>query len=123
LELAEQTRRIAIGGGRDPVLALCLERLRDARAACEVALQHCIDRGADHADPYTLRLLMDGIDVTGTASQFLLRDSEFSPIAGSFCSEVLESVAHECDDFGEDPVLMACAEACRRCIEALHEHA
>jgi hypothetical protein len=68
-----------------------------------------------------LRLFFSCAELCHTSAGLLVGDAHLARRATSACAELLDRCARICDEFGDDPTLRACADACRRCAEACYQ--
>ncbi|MCW5772454.1 MAG: four-helix bundle copper-binding protein [Rhodospirillaceae bacterium] len=83
--------------------------------ACIDTMMYCLGRGANFADADHIRILSDCAQLTGTAADFLLRESPLAGPACALCAEACDQCATECETFPDEARLSACAAICRRC--------
>lgn len=100
------------------------EHMRSAIAECEQCAQVCLEAATTHClsgagaarDPVLIRLLLDCGDLCRTSSNFLLRGSEYANYPVGICAHLCDQAAGACEAaLDDDPVLAACARACRGC--------
>lgn len=93
----------------------CVDGCERAHDACTELLGWSLAKGGVHAEPAHLALLADCADICRTTADFLLRHSELHELTDSACAEISARCAASCDRMPDDPVVTACADACRAC--------
>jgi hypothetical protein len=94
-------------------LERCVTECNDCHAASLKALRYSIEQGGSFAEPRHLRLLEDTIEVCSVQVDFVLRHSISTAFGASVCAQVCHQCADSCARWDTDPILQACAAACR----------
>lgn len=101
----------------------CIRECTDCHAICLETIQHCLQKGGQHAAPDHVRLLQDCAQICATSADFMLRGSPLHTGTCGVCAEVCEQCAQECERMGDDQQMQKCAEACRRCANSCRQMA
>lgn len=97
----------------------CIRNCTECHRVTEQAIQYCLAKGGEYADPQHVRLLRDTAEITAVAANFLLRGSELQPETSAACASACEACAEECEALAlEDEVMNICVETCLRCAES-----
>lgn len=96
----------------------CIENCHNCHDICAEAIQHCLEKGGEHAAPGHIRLLIDCAQICHTSEDFMLRGSELHPATCEACARICEECAESCEELDADPMMKECAEHCRRCAES-----
>ena len=91
----------------------CVTECNECHAATLKALRHSLEQGGSYAEPRHLRLLEDTIEVCAVTVDFVLRHSTSTAFGASVCAQVCHQCADSCARWENDPLLQACAAACR----------
>lgn len=86
-------------------------------AVCAQTLQHCIQKGGQHAEPSHLSTLQDCAQICTTSADFRLRNSPSHARVCEVCAEVCEACAQSCEQMNDDEHMQSCIDACRRCAK------
>lgn len=93
------------------------QHFRSCIDACNAAFAYAIEENPqEYAD--AICFLVDAIEVCGVTANLVARESEFAEQAEELCAEVTKACEEALEEFGDDPVLTAAADACRECAEA-----
>lgn len=101
----------------------CIKNCLDCYSICVETLQHCLEKGGDHANPIHIRLLQDCVDICQTSAGFMLRGSERHVLTCGVCAEICERCARDCESMADDAQMKKCAEMCRKCAASCREMA
>lgn len=93
------------------------QHFRGCIDACNAAFAHALEEGAEEYAE-AICVLVDAIEVCGVTANLVARESEFAEQAEELCAEVTKACEEALEEFGDDPVLTAAADACRECHEA-----
>ena len=96
----------------------CIERCSDCHDVCLATVQHCLERGGEHARPEHIRTLLACAAVCDTSRDFMLLGSDHHARTCEVCAEVCERCAESCEAVGDDEVMKRCAEECKRCADS-----
>lgn len=96
----------------------CIERCSDCHDICLATVQHCLEKGGDHAAAKHIRTLLACAAICETSRDFMLLGSELHSRTCEVCAEACEGCAESCESMADDEVMRRCAEACRRCAES-----
>lgn len=93
------------------------QHFRNCIDACNAAFAYALEEDADeYAD--AIRALVDTVEVCGATANLVVRASDFAEQAEELCAEVTKACEEALEEFGDDPVLAAAADACRECSDA-----
>ena len=95
------------------------QSLRLAVDACNAAFAYCTQQD-EIEDPELLACMVDCVDLCTTTASFIVRGSEHADDLREVCAELAKCVEESCEEYGDDEVLTACADACRGAYEALN---
>jgi hypothetical protein len=95
------------------------QALRLAADACNAAFAHVTQQG-EVEDPELLACIVDCVDLCTTTASFIVRGSEHADDLREVCAELAKCVEESCEEYGDDEVLTACADACREAYDALN---
>jgi len=101
----------------------CIDDCLSCHSVCLETVTHCLEMGGRHAEPRHIRLLLDCAEICQTSANFMLRGSDLHSRTCGVCAEVCVRCAEDCEQFRDDPMMMACAETCRRCAGSCQEMA
>jgi len=105
----------------DEAMHDCITNCSDCHDLCTATLQHCLQRGGEHASAELIRTLLDCAQTCDISRDLMLRASPLHQLYCRGCAHACGSCASACEKFPDDPVMRECAEACRRCIETCRE--
>lgn len=88
---------------------------------CQETVGYCLEAGGHHAEAPHIRLLLDSARLAESTAGLMLRGSEFVAEAAALCATVATRCAQDCEGFGDDSQMQACAEVCRRCATSCHQ--
>jgi hypothetical protein len=92
-------------------------------ATCVQTIQHCLQKGGQHAEASHIRILEDCAQICGTSADFMLRNSEMHAQVCGVCAEVCDACAKSCEGMNDDEMMQACIDACRRCSQECRQMA
>src|SRR5688572_9921461 len=95
------------------------QTLRLAADACNAAFAYCTQQD-ELDDPELLACIVDCVDLCTTTASFIVRGSEHADDLREVCAELAKCVEESCEEYGDDEVLTACADACREAYDALN---
>jgi len=95
----------------------CAELCRQCADACLELVGTCVAPGGSSTDSHHLNLLLDCVDVCGSAAASLRRGSPHHGMLCSACATVALLCAAECQKRGGDERMVRCAQICARCAE------
>lgn len=98
------------------------QTLRLAADACNAAFAY-VTQQDEVDDPELLACIVDCVDLCTTTASFIVRGSEHADDLREVCAELAKCVEESCEEYGDDEVLTACADACREAYEALNMQA
>lgn len=101
----------------------CIEHCSQCHDVCLATVQHCLEKGGEHADPKHIQSLLACAEICDTSRDFMLLGSELHARTCGVCAEVCERCAEACEAMAGDEVMQRCAEACRRCAESCRQMA
>lgn len=85
---------------------------------CLEALHHCLNNGKNASvGGLHLSLLQHCADACQLSGRLLIAESKFQSQACELSFEICQACADECDRYANDPVLVRCADICRKCAE------
>ena len=90
----------------------CIEDCRRCETLCLSELGHCLHAGGAHTEPGHFMLMLDCIEICGTAAEFMARASGNHPAVCRICAEICRACAASCEQVGD---MDECVEACRQC--------
>ncbi|MGH7265830.1 MAG: four-helix bundle copper-binding protein [Candidatus Rokuibacteriota bacterium] len=96
----------------------CTDECLACHRACLETVAYCLQQGGRHAETAHIRLLLDCADICATSADFMLRGSDLYGQTCTVCAEVCDRCARAGEQFGDDAVMRACADACRRGAES-----
>lgn len=95
----------------------CIRQCIECRDECQRTLfNYCLDMGGPHVDQTHVKLMMDCIQICGTAADFMQRKSNNHAVVCQACAEICTDCANSCDRIG-DKTMEHCAELCRECAK------
>lgn len=100
----------------------CIDECLNCHRICLETVQHCLQKGGEHAKPEQIVLLLDCAEVCQTSANFMLRGSDLHQRTCAVCAEVCSRCAESCEALGGKE-LEACAKACRSCAESCEQMA
>lgn len=96
----------------------CKELCRTCQITCQETLTgHCLEMGGEHVEKEHVKLMLDCIDICGTAAGFMDRGSSYHSYVCGACAEICEACADSCAAL-EGDTMKACADICRQCAAA-----
>lgn len=101
----------------------CIQNCLQSSLVCNQMIQHCLQRGGEHADPDHLKLLQDCAEICTVSAHFMARESEYHRLSCGLCAEVCEACAKDCDSFDNDEMMASCASVCRHCAASCEKMA
>jgi hypothetical protein len=101
-----------------PETAACIRACAECQELCLATVQHCLRAGGAHATPELIRTLLDCAKGCETARDFMLRGSALQQGYCRGCAHACGSCASACEKFPDDDAMAACAQGCRRAMEA-----
>jgi hypothetical protein len=104
-----------------PALESCISACSLTHDRCLAAVDYCLRRGGDYADPRHIRTLLDAAQASEVTRDFMLRGSKLYKLYCRGCAHASDECAKTCERFADDDVMRACAEACRRCARGCRE--
>lgn len=102
----------------EPEMADCISRCAESQELCLATVRHCLETGGAHASPELIGALLDCAQACQVAHDFMLRGSPLHPGYCRGCAHACGSCASACEKFPDDELMAACAQACRRAMEA-----
>lgn len=93
------------------------QHFRSCIDACNAAFAYVLEQ-ADEEHAHTIACLVDCIEVCGVTANLVARESEFAEQAEELCAGITKACEEALEEFDDDPVLTAAADACRECAEA-----
>lgn len=97
----------------------CIKACSECYETCFKTIQHCLDKGGEHASREHITLLQDCAEVCQLAVSFMLRNSEYAAKLCGLCAEICKRCAEQCEQMaGDDQTMKDCAEMCRNCAQA-----
>ena len=117
--MTQVTGHTSAGGstGHGAEMQRCIEACVSCHAVCTGTVQHCLQKGGQHAQPDHIRLLTDCAQICQTSADFMLRGSPLHSHTCGVCAVVCAECASDCEKMGEDQMMKQCADSCRRCAE------
>jgi hypothetical protein len=91
----------------------CIQHCLDCHSICLETVAYCLQRGGKHTEAGHIRLLLDCAEICQTSANFMLCGSELHGRTCDVYAEVCERCARDCEQFGDDAMMRACAEMCR----------
>ncbi len=95
----------------------CIEACSACADACDYCAASCLHEEDVEKMSRCIALDMDCAEICRAAAGYMSRGSEFSNALSRLCAEICEACAAECAKHPMDHC-QACAEACRRTVEA-----
>jgi len=103
----------------DQAMHDCITVCSECHDVCLATVQHCLQKGGEHAAPDHIRALLDCAQACDISRDFMLRGSELHTMYCRGCSHACDRCAESCEQLaGDDEVMRQCAETCRRCAES-----
>lgn len=107
-----------------PAMQICIQNCTDCYQMCSHLVDHCLSKGANHADSAHIKLLLDCARVCNLSADLMIRHSEFRSSVCEVCADVCTACAVSCESFEKDDAMMqACAEICRKCASSCDQMA
>ncbi|GIL19309.1 MAG: four-helix bundle copper-binding protein [Candidatus Jettenia sp.] len=103
-------------------LEKCINDCLDCYKVCVQTASYCLEKGGKHVEAGHIKLLKDCIDACLGSTGFMLRNSDWSGQACSFCADICMKCATDCDSF-DDEQMKKCADVCRRCADSCRKMA
>ena len=95
-----------------------IQTMTDCYASCLSTINHCLERGGEHASKEHINLLMDCAKLCQLEADFAIRGSQHHAILSKLCADVCRRCADECEKMSDDDdVMKACAKTCRSCAD------
>ncbi|MBD2771089.1 four-helix bundle copper-binding protein [Iningainema tapete] len=104
-----------------PEIQQCINNCLNCHSICLDTMTYCLQKGATHAQPSYIRLMLDCGEICQTSANFLLRASELSVRICAICAVVCDRCAQECEKMSDDVQMKACADVCRYCAESCRQ--
>lgn len=104
-------------------MVTCIQECQNCENMCLMSIQHCLEKGGDHASPDHIRLLTDCAELCQTSANFMLRMSDMHSLTCGICAEACERCAKDCETFKDDPMMQQCAIVCRSCLQTCRQMA
>lgn len=102
----------------------CIDACTSCHQVCLRTIQHCVQKGGEHANPDHLRMMADCVQICATSADFMLRGSPRHHLTCGACAEICDACAADCEQMSDDDGHMGeCAAACRHCAELCHRMA
>lgn len=101
----------------------CIDRCQSCQEICLESVGHCLELGGKHAAPDHIRMLMACAEICDTSARFMMMGSPFHSRTCEVCAEVCAACAKDCEQLGDDEMMMRCADICRRCAESCRQMA
>ena len=99
-----------------PAMQICIQNCTECYQMCSHLVDHCLSKGAKHADSTHVKLLLDCARVCNLSADLMIRHSEFHSSVCEVCAEVCMACADSCESISKDDAMMqACADICRKC--------
>lgn len=110
--------------GHASLLEQCREECSNCYTVCRETLNHCLEMGAEHANPSHIRLLQDCIEICKASIEFMLNRSESAKKICALCAAICEKCGASCLKLssGSDQ-MQKCAEVCQKCAKICLEMA
>jgi len=99
----------------------CISACQRCHDVCARTINHCLEKGGQHAEPAHIRLLFDCVEICETSADFMVRESGLHHLTCHACAEVCERCAEDCDRMSDDAQMRECAETCRACASVCRE--
>lgn len=100
-------------------LRTCIENCLKCHSICMETVNHCLQKGEEHANADHIKILLDCAQICQTSADFMLRTSALHPDICAICEEACKRCADNCKKIGnDDDLMMRCAEICRKCAES-----
>lgn len=99
----------------------CIQECQSCHAVCLETVQHCLQKGGEHAAAEHIRLMLDCVEICQTSANFMLRGSDLHMHTCGTCAEVCDRCAQDCERMADDEMMRRCAEACRRCAASCRQ--
>lgn len=101
----------------------CIQECTNCHQVCVHTMQHCLQKGGQHAQADHIRGLADCAQICATSADFMLRGSQLHKGTCGVCAEACEQCASSCEQMNDDQVMQQCIDACRRCAQSCREMA
>ena len=88
--------------------------LMNCSSTIQETLMYCLQKGGRHADARHISLLMDTAELCKAGTSVLFHSSPVSQRVVGVIAEVCQECATSCEQFGDDPQMKACYDACLR---------
>lgn len=95
----------------------CAHACHECQDLCLGLINHCLERGDDHARPEHINMLLDCIAICQASHNVLHRHSRMHASTCRACAEICFACGNDCERLGDDDRMLRCAQACYRCGE------
>jgi hypothetical protein len=96
----------------------CVDDCLECHSICLETIEHCLQKGGNHADPKHIRLLRDCAEICQTTANFMLAGPDLHGRTCAVCAEACQRCAESCEQLANDDMMKQCVEVCRRCAES-----
>lgn len=96
----------------------CIQSCIDCYQMCNNIIEHCLRKGAEHAEVSHIKLLQDCAKICETSANFMLRNSEYHDLTCTVCAKICRACADDCRKLDNDGMMRACAQICDQCAES-----
>lgn len=101
---------------KDESIINCIDHCNRCHHEClETAMNYCLERGGEHAQPPHLRLMLACAEICQTAANVMLIGHGVHEHVCRACAKVCDQCADDCERIGD---MDSCVEVCRRCAES-----
>lgn len=97
-----------------PEMQLCLQAWKNCHQVCLETLNYCLERPGRYKNVGLLCSLRDCAEMSLICIHLMTDGSEFMGRTGLICEEMCLKCAKACEELGDDPQLLECAELCRQ---------
>ena len=99
----------------------CIEACTQCHAMCLHTLEHCLNKGGNHAEAGHIRDLLDCAQICSTSADFMNRGSPRHVETCRACAVICEQCVQSCARLNDDEHMLRCLDACRHCAALCHE--
>ncbi|MFV8258386.1 four-helix bundle copper-binding protein [Bdellovibrio bacteriovorus] len=102
---------------QDSDTAKCINFCFTTYRVCLETLNHVQDHGMRFAQTELTSLLQLCADTCDLHARMEMAEADFAPQAAELCFQICNRTALECEKFPEEPIVIKCADICRKCAE------
>ncbi len=100
----------------------CIEDCIDCYKICLETIMYCLTKGGNHSDPDHIQMMFECANICNASATSMLMGSDHHQKLCAVCSDICNSCAEDCEEFGDDQ-MMECGAMCSRCSESCKEMA